>query len=202
MTTGRSFEPWSDEDLARLAREHPDEPDGREAACVLLGRHARPVYRYCLGLVRNSDTAEDLAQDVLLSAWRNIDRFEGWGSFSAWIYVIARNRCRSALRRPSLTRDDDAEPEVLRDPRPGPDRELEEREGEEALLRLVRDHLTADEQEALWLRCIERLPVDEITRLLDVRHATGARALLQTARRKLRAVLEPGAEPQKGDADG
>ncbi len=191
----------SDEELARLASEDPEGEAGREASCALLGRYTRPVYRFCLGLIRDPDLAEDLAQEILLSAWKNIARFEGWGSFSAWIFVISRNRCRNALRRPSLTRDDATWPEILSDPRPGPDRELEEREEEDALLRVVREHLTAEEQDALWLRCYERLPVDEITRLLGIRHATGARAVLQTARRKLRAALESESGPGRSKDD-
>ena len=195
MTREEPIEDRSDEDLALLAGRDPDGPSGRAAACVLLGRYVRVVYRWCLGLVRDPDLAEDLAQDVLLNAWRGIGRFEGWGSFSAWLFVISRNRCRNELRRPSLTRDDEMQPEHLSDPRPWPDRELEEREAEDAALRLVREHLTEQEQDAIWLRCFERLPVDEITELLNIRHATGARAVLQTARRKLRAVLEPGSRP-------
>ena len=47
----------------------------------------------------------------------------------------------------------------------------------------------AREQEAIYLRCFERLPVDEITSLLSITGASGARGLLQSARRKLRAAL-------------
>jgi DNA-directed RNA polymerase specialized sigma24 family protein len=54
----------------------------------------------------------------------------------------------------------------------------------------MRSHLAPLEQEALWLRCVERMPVDEITRVLGIEGSTGARAVLQSARRKLRAVLD------------
>jgi hypothetical protein len=40
------------------------------------------------------------------------------------------------------------------------------------------------------LRCFERMPVDRITETLCLENASGARGLLQTARRKLRAELE------------
>jgi DNA-directed RNA polymerase specialized sigma24 family protein len=77
---------------------------------------------------------------------------------------------------------------------PDPDRDpivlLEAREGEEAVLRLLRDHLDPTEQEAIWLRCFERMPVEDITRVLAVSERSGARAVLQRARRKLRQALE------------
>jgi hypothetical protein len=40
------------------------------------------------------------------------------------------------------------------------------------------------------LRWQERMPIEEITRQLGLVGATGARGVLQTARRKLRAELE------------
>jgi DNA-directed RNA polymerase specialized sigma24 family protein len=76
------------------------------------------------------------------------------------------------------------------DRRPTPDRELEERLDEAALLDLIAGHLTQQEQDALWLRCMERMSVEEITRLLDIQEQSGARAVLQRARRRLRAALE------------
>jgi len=44
-------------------------------------------------------------------------------------------------------------------------------------------------REALWLRCFEHMPVDEIGRVMRLENASGARGLLQRARRKLRAAL-------------
>jgi hypothetical protein len=44
------------------------------------------------------------------------------------------------------------------------------------------------------------MPVDEITRVLNLENATGARGLLQTARRKLRAA-RGGAGEEPGGPD-
>ena len=190
MVNADAYRDWTDEALARVAAERPDDPDGQGAANALLGRYVRIVYRWCQRMVGDADLAEDLTQDILLNAYRNLGRFEGWGRFSAWLFVICRNRCLDVLRRPSLLRDEDVGPETLANPGASPDRDLEDKEEEEGLLLLVRDRLTTQEQEALWLRCFERMPVDAITRALGIGHATGARAVLQSARRKLRAALE------------
>lgn len=190
MVNADPYRDSSDEDLALLAARRRAAPDGRAAADALLARYAPVVYRWCYRMVEDPELARDLAQDILLSAYDKLERFEGWGRFSGWLFVISRNRCLDVLRKPALLRDEETEPGALADQRPGPDREVEEREEEEALLLLVRQHLTAEEQEALWLRCYERMPVDAITRALGLRQAAGARAVLQTARRKLRAALE------------
>jgi DNA-directed RNA polymerase specialized sigma24 family protein len=50
--------------------------------------------------------------------------------------------------------------------------------------------LEPQEQQAIWLRCVERMPVDDVTRILGVDGSSGARAVLQRARRKLRAAIE------------
>jgi RNA polymerase sigma-70 factor (ECF subfamily) len=42
--------------------------------------------------------AEDLLQETLLAAWRGLERFDGRSSLQVWLYRIATNRCRNALR--------------------------------------------------------------------------------------------------------
>jgi RNA polymerase sigma-70 factor (ECF subfamily) len=179
----------SDEELARLAARSPDSPEGRNAAGALLGRYTRVVYRWCYGYVRDPYLAEDLAQDVLLRAYRNLGDFEGWGRFSAWLFVVARNLGLDAVRRQARRRREEEPAEMLPDPHSGPDAEFAAREAEAELLALIRGRLSTQEQDALWLRCIEKMPVDTITRVLGIPQASGARAVLQNARRKLRSAL-------------
>ena len=176
-----------DEGLWALTQGEPT-AESRAAATELLGRYRERVYRWCYGRVREHELALDLAQDVLLSAYRGLDGFDGRARFSSWLFSIARNRCLNALRRPRLFEecvDLDALPAFQR----GHDEELDEREEEQRLLELIQSALPPLDQQVLWLRCIEKMPVDSITRLLDLREATSARAVLQRARRRLRAAL-------------
>lgn len=180
-----------DAELVRIAQGRDPGGDPRAATAELLGRYQMKVYHWCHRFVRDHEQALDLAQDVLAKAWRALDRFDGRVPFGGWLFVITRNRCLTAIRRVGLLRDPDAELENLRDPQPGPEEQLEDRESEEVVLRLMRDKLDPVEQDALWLRCYERVPVDEITRMLDIQGASGARGVLQSARRKLRSALRP-----------
>jgi RNA polymerase sigma-70 factor (ECF subfamily) len=179
----------SDETLARLAQKDPASETSRQAASTLFGRYMSRVYIWCLRYVREHEQALDLAQDVLLSAYRNLESYEGRAKFFSWLFVIARNRCLNAVRRPSLLHDVSVEPEDLAGSQPGPDREFEEKLDEESFLNLARERLDSQEQEAIHLRCFERMPVDEISVVLNIREASGARGVLQRARRKLRAAL-------------
>ncbi len=178
----------TDSELLREAREHPEPAERRSAASALLERYQGRVYVWCLRMVREHEQACDMAQDVLIKAYRKLDTFEGRSEFSSWLFTIARNRCLSALRRPSLLDADGETPEPA-DPSPGPDRQLIEKMDEGAILEILRERLEPIEQDVIWLRCFEGLPVDDITRILRIGTASGARGLLQRARRKLRTAM-------------
>jgi RNA polymerase sigma-70 factor (ECF subfamily) len=179
----------TDEALVREAAGAPDSREGRAAAAELLRRYERRVFQWCLRYVRDRDTALDLTQEVLTKVWKSLASFGHRSRFSWWVFVITRNRCLNAVRAPSLLRDDEAELEGLPDAAPGPEEALERRLDQEAARRLMLETLDEQERLALWLCCYERMPVDAITRTLKLSNATGARGLLQRARRKLRAAI-------------
>jgi len=189
MKTKQTSAP-SDAELVRVALADRSRPNGGRAASLLLERYQEHVYLWCLRFVRDHERALDLAQEVLLTAYHRLETFEGRSSFASWIFAIARNRCLCSLRRSSPLLDDEDAAADVTDPAPGPAERLEAKFEEEAALDLVRRHLDPLEQTALWLRCYEGLAVEEITRLLEIDTATGARGILQRARRKLRAALD------------
>jgi len=178
-----------DEVLLERYRGAPDSADGRRAAGELLARYRGRVYAWCLRVVGDHDRALDLAQDVLLKAWRGLPGFAGNSRFTSWLYAIARNECLTALRPRTLRVDPSADPLELLVEHDDPPAVLATHEEEQAMEALLRDHLSPLELQAIWLRCFEGLPVPEITRLLGLTHASGARSVLQSAREKLRAAL-------------
>jgi RNA polymerase sigma-70 factor (ECF subfamily) len=180
----------ADETLVTRIQTDPGSPLAAAAATELFERYRERVYLWCVRRVRDHELALDLSQDVLVSAYRSVGTFHGRCKYSTWLFTIVHHRCLRAMRRPRLLWDDAVDLDALPSPRVGPEIDLEEQEGEEAILELMRTVLEPDEQLALWLRCFEKLPVDEITRRLGVSLATGARGVLQNARRKLRAALE------------
>jgi RNA polymerase sigma-70 factor, ECF subfamily len=178
-----------DETLLRTAQSDPDPGRRRDASAELLLRYRDAVYAWCLRYTRDPDRALDLSQDVMLTAWEKIGSFEGRSKFSSWLFAVTRNRCIDASRRVDVLADD-AISEEHPDPAPLPDAIALDGSDEDRLLSLIRRELDHEEQKAIWLRCIERMPVEEITVVLGVSGVSGARALLQRARRKLRAALD------------
>jgi RNA polymerase sigma-70 factor (ECF subfamily) len=179
----------SDERLVALARGAATVDERRDAASRLLERYRDPVYIWCRKYLRDHDNALDAAQEVLISAHRNLASFGGRARFSSWIFAITRNRCLSERRKATLPVDADADYEMIPTAAGDPEQLLLEQQGEEALLQLIAARLDGVEQEALWLRCVEMMPVDVITTTLGITEASGARAVLQRARRKLKVAL-------------
>jgi RNA polymerase sigma factor (sigma-70 family) len=66
---------------------------------LLYRRHNAAMIRFCAGIVRSSDIAEEVVQDTWVAVLGRIDLFEGRGSLASWIYTILLNKARSRARR-------------------------------------------------------------------------------------------------------
>ena len=92
-----------DRDLVRRAI------DGEEAAAeALFDRHFESLYAFVHYRVgRDDGLAEDVVQETLLTAFRQLRGFEARSTFHTWLCGIALNKVRSARRkrRPRLLED-------------------------------------------------------------------------------------------------
>ena len=81
-----------------------------QAVEALFRRYQRPLFQTALRVLGNTEDAEDALQDGLLSAYRNLKRFEGRSQFSTWLTRIVINaalmRRRSAKARPAVSLDE------------------------------------------------------------------------------------------------
>ena len=86
-------------------------PDERQKKFVAEVRNCDAlIYRVCrLYGCRQSDTIEDLYQEIVCALWESYDNYNGRSSsFSTWAYAVARNTAiayyrRYQLRQPELT---------------------------------------------------------------------------------------------------
>jgi RNA polymerase sigma-70 factor (ECF subfamily) len=73
----------------------------REAFAELVRRHERRVYGLVFRMAGNHSDADDLAQEVFLTAWRSIASFRRGSSFYTWLYRIAVNLSLTFLKKKS-----------------------------------------------------------------------------------------------------
>jgi len=83
----------------------------RKATAEFVGRYADSVYGYVRSrLVPRFDQVEDIVQDVFLSAWESLQRYQATGPLQAWIMGIARHKIedyyRARLRAPEVFVED------------------------------------------------------------------------------------------------
>lgn len=64
----------------------------------ILGATSGMVVSIVLAIVRDVDMSQDIAQEVFLSAWRDLQKLRNPSSFLPWLRQIARNQAHQALR--------------------------------------------------------------------------------------------------------
>jgi len=65
----------------------------------LVRQYLPAIYRYARRFTGNRDTAEDIAQETFVKAWKNLKRYDPSRSFSAWLYTIAQRTAIDYLRK-------------------------------------------------------------------------------------------------------
>jgi len=71
-----------------------------DAVRTLYSRFARPIFTMGIRLLGSAEAAEELTQDVFLTAWRKAARFDSArGRLSTWLMTIAHNLAVDRLRR-------------------------------------------------------------------------------------------------------
>ena len=164
----------------------------------LVNPYRRQLLVHCYRILGSVQDAEDVLQEVLLSAWRALGQFDG-GSFRAWLYRIATNRClnylRDDARRPTRvsgrrtepTRSDEPwwlEPfpdALLDEAEPGPEARYESRESIALSFVAGLQRLPAQQRAALVLRDVLGFSASETADILGSTQAS-VNSALQRAR--------------------
>src|SRR5215475_683309 len=65
----------------------------------LVRPYERAIFLAALSLVRNEADAEDVAQEAVLKAFKNLSRFRQEAKFSTWVIQITINEAKMKLRK-------------------------------------------------------------------------------------------------------
>jgi RNA polymerase sigma factor (sigma-70 family) len=149
----------ADEKLIALVRR------GREDAFnVLVDRYRPRLLAFCRNMMRSSEDAEDVLQEVFVNAYRAMRADDRPIQAKAWLYRIARNRCLNELRRNTAAGVESMD--VFETNEPTAAEAVERREH---IAEIVRDVKRLPEQQraALLLREMEGLPYQQIADVLE-----------------------------------
>ena len=180
----------SDEELLAASRR-----EGADRAMLvneLFARHYERVARWCLRCTGDRDSASDLAQDVFLRAHRHLDLFKFESRFSTWLYTIVRHESLNRLRRQPPPTVADADQALAEVPslQPGPEELATKHSRHRRLHDFLAETLDATERTVFTLHYGDEMPLPAITRLLRLENASGAKAYIVSAKRKLARAVE------------
>jgi len=148
-------------DLVKCAQQHDGEAFGQ-----LYDKYFNKIYRYVAFKVGNKAEAEDMAQQVFLSALQNISSFK-WRNipFSAWLFRIAHNKVVDHLRKKSRRATVPLEGiQVVSASDPQQKTELRL---DIEWLKSATGELTAAQQEVITLRFAGDLPIAQVAEIMD-----------------------------------
>jgi RNA polymerase sigma-70 factor (ECF subfamily) len=190
-------EQLSNNDLVLRCQEgvHPD----RAAFAELLRRHQSHVEKILYHLAPDWQDRADLAQEVWIRVYRNVNRLKDPVKFRGWLSRIATNLFYDELRkrkrvRPPISLDaprtvDDGEMDwdIAAD-RPGPDEDLSTREFYDQLREAIAD-LPEVFRTTIILREIDGMAYEEIAEITGVSLGT-VKSRIARARQRLQVQLQ------------
>lgn len=154
------------------------------------------IYNTALGLVQQAQDAEDITQDVFITAWKSVKQFRGESSIQTWLYKIAVHQSLDCIRKrkrkkrfgflvPLLGADEGPEQELGDFLHPGV--QLEKKQEAQVLFKAIRK-LPEQQQVAYNLQKIEGLSIKEIAQVMETTDGA-VEAMLNRAKTNLQKTL-------------
>lgn len=178
---GRPVSPGeTEEKLISLAKQ-----GDRQAFSQLVRSHREGVVNVVYRMCGDANLADDAAQEAFIRAWQHLRGYRPRSPFRNWLYRIAVNVARDALRRQKETLDIEGLP--IANSEQGPEDLVEGHERGERVRKAVLS-LPRASRAVLVLREYEGLSYREIADTLDIPMGT-VMSRLSYARNRLRRSL-------------
>ena len=156
----------------------------KEAIAELIRRYHGPLLYFIGRLAANRDTAEELFQETWLKVIRTIHTLREPGSFSSWLYRIARN-CIYQQRR-DVKPHEDLDPQI---PAGQPDEDQVILAEDVTKLHRCLDRLSPEHKEVLMLQFLEQMSYQQMAYVLECSVGT-VRSRVFYAKQSLRKEME------------
>lgn len=181
---------------------------GRAAWGELLQRYQDRLFRVCLRMAGDRETAADLTQDAFVKVIQGLDSWDGRSRLSTWIFRVTMNVCLSHLRAAKVRRHRSLDAPIkspfvgtksLQGPittlggqaasrEPGAEEGVQQQEQRARLLGALAD-LDPEQRAIIVLRDVQGLDYDQIAAALGVAVGT-VKSRLFRSRVALRGLIE------------
>ena len=179
---------FSDPDVGLML----DFQNGSTAAFeMLMEKYYRRILNFIYRYSGNKERAEDLTQEVFIKVYHHGKGYRPTAQFRTWLYTIAKNLSLNELKRHhhrSVSLDEPAAVETLKDPAPYPDKILADQEMARVIKTAISD-LPENQRMAVILRRYEDFSYEEIAETMGV-SLQAVKSLLNRAKDNLRLKLD------------
>ena len=161
----------------------------------LIMAYEKFVFNVACKMFSNPEDAEDIAQDVLIKAYKNIDKFDFNSSFSTWLYRITTNTCIDEMRKrkgkETYSIDEEDEESGLslqiKDTSPDAEETVIQQETVSEVRRAI-DKLSEEHKTVIILRDLQDLSYEEVADTLGINVGT-VKSRLARARKNLKDII-------------
>jgi RNA polymerase sigma-70 factor (ECF subfamily) len=152
---------------------------------LLLQKYRRPLVNFLYRMVRDTATAEDLAQEVFLRVYRARKQYSPSAKFTTWLFRIATNLALNSVRDNRHRQKD-----VSIDAASSPDEDAAPMQLPAPEMRKAISELPEKQRVAVLLHKYEEMDYAEIARILECSESA-LKSLLFRAYETLRVQLAP-----------
>jgi RNA polymerase sigma-70 factor (ECF subfamily) len=159
----------------------------REAFSQLVLRHQQLVYNVAYRYMRETTSAEDMAQEAFIKAYRLLKGFRGDCSFATWMYRVTSTTCLSEIskrKRRNEIRLEERDTELIEAETLAPEERDTRARIRKCVTRLPNHYATA-----ITLYYLKGISYDEIAEALEIPLGT-LKTWMFRARRQLRKIVE------------
>ena len=167
------------------------------AFAYLVNTYKTMVYSLALKMMKNTEEAEEVAQDTFIKAYKNLNKFKGDAKFSTWLYKIGYRNCLDALKKHQEKYNIFAIDEVTINKIESTESILQgiERKERAQIINKCLLKLPEDERSILWMFYFEELSLKEIMQITDMSESN-TKVKLHRARKRLLSVVQANVEPE------
>lgn len=170
-----------DYQLVQLAVE-----GNQNAFVALYQKYTQPIYRFCYWQTNDSQTAQDLTQDVFIQMAKSIKNFKNTGSFKNWLYTIAKRQVNHWIKQKYRLPQSPLFDNIIDDPEWIDPQNIKLKQ---QAVKTLLTKLTDKERQVISLRFLQEMTVKEVAAKLNLT-AANVKVITHRSLKKLRKTFE------------